>query len=139
MQSPRFRLISSEKSLSVVRALVRQKKSSLTRAVRPVNAVTHLTFNHLNDESLLASLESPACSGPVTAICVFRAWAQVHKEKSPVLGEILPMRSRPGSPARSILPALHPSVYHRCSHASSGPFSAPSNIWDNNVIVLCVF
>ena len=90
MRSPRFRLISGEESLPVVGALVRDKKSSLNGAVRPVNTFTHLTFNHLNNESSLASLESPVCSGPVTGVHVFRAWAQVEKEKSPALGEILP-------------------------------------------------
>lgn len=139
LQSPRFRLISGEKALPAVGALVRVTKSSLTEAVRPVNTFTHLTFNHLNNESSLAYLESPACHGPVISVHIFRAWARVEKEKSPALGEILPTPSCPGSQARSVLPGLHLPAYCRHSHASPGPFGVASHVWDNNVVIVPVF
>lgn len=138
LQSPRFRLISSEKLLPVVGALVRVKKSSLTEAVRPVNTFTHLTFNHVNSVSSLAYLASPACRGPVISVHIFRAWAQVEKEKSSALGEILPTPSHPGSQARSVLPRLHLPAYCRHSHASPGPFGVASHVWDNNVVIVPV-
>jgi len=90
-ECPRFRLISGVKLLPPVGALVRDKKASLTGALRPVGAFTGLAFDCLSNESLLASLESPACSGPGIGVHIFRAWAQEEKEKSPTLGEVLPM------------------------------------------------
>lgn len=79
------------------------------------------------------------CSGPVTGVCIFRAWAQVKKEKNPALGEVLPTRSYPDSQARSVLPRLHPPVSCRRSRASSVPFGVASHVWDSNVVVLPLF
>lgn len=74
----------------MVGALVRDKKSSLNGAASPANTFTPLTFYHLNNGVSLASLELSACCWPVIGVRVFGAWAQVEKEKSPALGEVLP-------------------------------------------------
>lgn len=94
---------------------------------------------HLNSESSLASLESPACTGPVVGVLFNRAWAQVEKEKNSDLGEVLLTKSCPGSQTRSFLCNSHPPVYCRCNLASSGPFGVKPHVWDSTVFVLLFF
>lgn len=130
---PRYRLMSGEKSLPAMGALVRGKKSHLTAAVSPVNAALW-TFSYLTKEPSLDSLELPVCSGPVIGVHVFSTWAQLERRKVPSWRSSLQHDHILGSQTRSLLTALHPLVYWKCSHASSGPFDVTSHIWNNDVI-----
>lgn len=90
------RLISGEKWLPAMGALVRGKEPHLTVAVSPVNPALW-TFSYLTKKPSLDSLELPACSGPVLGVNVFRTCAGLSwKGEKSCPGEFSPTWSYPG-------------------------------------------